>query len=181
MLKKMLIVCAAIIGVSAMDAMAVPTVRKNGISTSSVASRTGKLPASANRMALTNSIKNFKKGTNNVTGTSGGYNKNSGKSSNTNSGTNTNTNTGTNTGSNTKPSVSGNDLVAITDRVSAIEAKTETMVNDVVVSGAQGRYVSDIALDGNKLNVTKTREVYVPVRNSSDNSISNNAEIWIVK
>ncbi len=173
MLKKMLIVCAAIIGVSAMDAMAVPTVRKNGISTSSVASRTGKLPASANkldnRMSLTTTVKNFKIG------------KTTGTGNNSGTGTNTGTNNGSNTGTNNNSSVSSSDLIAITDRVSAIEAKTETMVNDIVVSEPQGNYVTDIALDENKLNVTKTREMYVPVRNNGSNTIISDAEIWLVK
>ena len=153
MFKKVVILCAAVIGISATDAMAIPTVRKNGISNSStVSSRTGKLPTNVktvdNRMSLTNVVKNFKIGKPTV-----GTGNTSGGSTGGNTSGNTGGNTGENTG-NTTPGVSSSDLVAITDRVSALEAQTDNMITDVEISES-GNYVTDVSINGNKLNINK--------------------------
>ena len=181
MFKKVVILCAAVIGISATDAMAIPTVRKNGISNSStVSSRTGKLPTNVktvdNRMSLTNAVKNFKITQSPVT-TGGGSNSSSGGRPGGSTGGSTGGNTSGNTGGNS-PSISSNDLVAITDRVSALEAQTDNMITDVEISES-GNYVTDVSINGNKLNINKTREILVPVRTGT--TITSSAEVWIEK
>ena len=44
-----------------------------------------------------------------------------------------------------------------------------------------GNYVTDVSVNGNKLNVTKTHLLYAPVRNANSDTITGDAEIWIVK
>jgi len=50
-----------------------------------------------------------------------------------------------------------------------------------VVEKKSGNYVTDVEVEGNKINVTKTRLLYAPVRNGSDETIRGNAEIWVIK
>lgn len=71
------------------------------------------------------------------------------------------------------------DLTAITDKIDAIENKTENIITEVV--STPGTYVTDITSENNTLNVTKTRLLYVPVRNENNNAIIDDAEIYIVK
>ena len=66
------------------------------------------------------------------------------------------------------------------NRIEDLENKTANAVTDVVES-EPGNYVTDIAVDGNKLNVTKTKLLYAPVRNGTNETITGDAEIWIVK
>lgn len=74
--------------------------------------------------------------------------------------------------------VSEQELNAMNQRIEALESQNG--INDVVES-EPGTYVTDVAADGNKLNVTKTQLLYAPVRNENNDTITGNAEIWIVK
>ena len=74
--------------------------------------------------------------------------------------------------------VSEQELDAITQRVEALES--QNVINDVSESGS-GNYVTDVSVNGNKLNVTKTHLLYAPVRNANSDTITGDAEIWIVK
>ncbi len=67
----------------------------------------------------------------------------------------------------------------LTEIINSIQEKTDNMITDVVSNA--GTYVTDVAVDGNTLNVNKTRLLYAPVRNSSGDTITGEAEIWIVK
>lgn len=78
-----------------------------------------------------------------------------------------------------KPTENVADLTEIQERLDAIQAQTDNMITDV--ESNDGNYVTDIAVDGNKLNVNKTNLLYAPVRNSSGDTITGEAEIWIVK
>ena len=71
------------------------------------------------------------------------------------------------------------DLTAITDKIDAIENKTDNMITDVI--STPGTYVTNITSENNTLNVTKTRLLYVPVRNENNNAIIDDAEIYIIK
>ncbi len=66
------------------------------------------------------------------------------------------------------------------NRIEILENKSENMINDVVETES-GRYVTDVVADGNKLNVTKTSLLYVPIRGDSDENITDAAEMWIMK
>ncbi len=78
-----------------------------------------------------------------------------------------------------KTSATKEDLTELTDRVNALEEKTDSMIDDV--RSSEGTYVTDINVDGNKMNVTKTRLLYAPVRTGNNETITGDAEIWIVK
>ena len=71
------------------------------------------------------------------------------------------------------------DLTDLSDRINLIQVRTENMITDVVSNA--GTYVTDVTVDGNTLNVNKTRLLYAPVRNSSGDAITGEAEIWIVR
>ena len=66
------------------------------------------------------------------------------------------------------------------ERIDVLENKSENMINDVVETES-GRYVTNVAADGNKLNVTKTNLLYLPVREGSDKTVTDEAEMWIEK
>lgn len=66
------------------------------------------------------------------------------------------------------------------NRIEALETKSENVINDVVETES-GRYVTDVVADGNKLNVTKTSLLYAPVREGSGETVTGEAEIWIIK
>lgn len=78
-----------------------------------------------------------------------------------------------------KPSVTEEDLTELTDRVNVLEEKAENIPNEV--SSDEGTYVTDINVDGNRINVNKTRLLYAPVKTGNSETITGDAEIWIVK
>lgn len=107
------------------------------------------------------------------------------KSKSTGSTQNTNTNTGTNTGTgtSTKPisgSISESDFNSLVQRVETLETKNTNAVTSVVESGS-GPYVNAVTKENNELNVNKTHLLYAPVKNAGNESVSGNAEIWIIK
>lgn len=206
MLKKVICVCTLVLGVSAMDAMAVPTVRKVGVNNQGVTTtntsgnklgtkintRTSRAPLSVNSVTntrvpiVTKAVKNIK--------TSGGS-------------TPATTPGGTTPGSQQQqqpaPSGQTSDIVAISDKVAAIETQTNQAVSEVVadvnviadkvntmednmitgveVTSGEGSYVTSVTADGNTLMVNKTNMLYAPVHNGSSNTVDGTAEIWIVR
>ena len=95
----------------------------------------------------------------------------------------TNTNTGTNTGTSTNPisgNVSDSALNSLVQRVELLETNNANVVTTVVENGS-GPYVSDVQKGNNELNVTKTHLLYAPIKNASGQTVSGNAEIWIIK
>lgn len=85
--------------------------------------------------------------------------------------------------SNTKPDVgdiSQGDFDAIVNRIEVLEERTENIITDVVESES-GTYITDVSVDGNKLNVNKTRTLYAPIRSGTNGNITGEVEIWIVK
>lgn len=96
---------------------------------------------------------------------------------------NTNTNTGTNTSTSTKPisgSISESDFNSLVQRVETLETKNTNVITSVVESGS-GPYVNAVTKENNELNVNKTHLLYAPVKNAGSESVSGNAEIWIIK
>ncbi len=82
-----------------------------------------------------------------------------------------------------KPNTSGvgeDKFNEIVERIETLETQNENAITDVV-ENESGTYVTDVAVDGNKLSVNKTRLLYAPVRNGNSEEISGDAEIWIVK
>lgn len=82
-----------------------------------------------------------------------------------------------------KPTTSGvteDKLNEVVERIENLETQNENAITDVV-ENESGTYVTDVAVDGNKLSVNKTRLLYAPVRNGNSEEISGDAEIWIVK
>jgi len=65
------------------------------------------------------------------------------------------------------------------ERIEALESQDS--ITDVVQKGA-GNYVADVELgENNKLEVTKTKLLYAPVRRGSSDTIVDSVEIWVVK
>ena len=201
MLKKVICVCTLVLGVSAMDAMAVPTVRKVGVNNQGVTTtntsgnklgtkintRTSRAPLSVNSITntrvpiVTKAVKNIK--------TSGGSTPA--------------TTPGSQQQQQPAPSGQTSDIVAISDKVSAIEAQTnqavsevaadvnviadkvntmeDNMITGVEVTSGEGSYVTSVTADGNTLMVNKTNMLYAPVHNGSSNTVDGTAEIWIVR
>ena len=201
MLKKVICVCTLVLGVSAMDAMAVPTVRKVGVNNQGVTTtntsgnklgtkintRTSRAPLSVNSVTNTRvpivskAVKNIK--------TSGGSTPA--------------TTPGSQQQQQPAPSGQTSDIVAISDKVAAIEAQTnqavsevaadvnviadkvntmeDNMITGVEVTSGEGSYVTSVAADGNTLMVNKTNMLYAPVHNGSSNTVDGTAEIWIVR
>lgn len=81
---------------------------------------------------------------------------------------------------NTTPSSAGADE-GLKARVEALEQQNANAITDVVETGT-GNYVSDVTVGSNhKLNVSKTRLLYAPVRNDGSSNVVSDAEIWIVR
>ncbi len=78
------------------------------------------------------------------------------------------------------PGVSEDMFNEAIERIDVLENKSENMINDVVETES-GRYVTNVAADGNKLNVTKTNLLYLPVREGSDKTVTDEAEMWVEK
>ena len=96
--------------------------------------------------------------------------------------TNTNQNNSSGTSS-PKPDTGGStggDYTATLQRLDALEEKTEKAITDIV-ENESGTYVSDVAVDGNSLVVTKTSLLNAPVRDKQGNDLESTAEIWIIK
>ena len=80
----------------------------------------------------------------------------------------------------TAPSSAGADE-GLKARVEALEQQNANAITDVVETGT-GNYVSDVTVGSNhKLNVSKTRLLYAPVRNEGSSNVVSDAEIWIVR
>lgn len=80
-----------------------------------------------------------------------------------------------------------NSTNELSGRLDTIEADVQTLqeqsanvITDVVETG-QGHYVTDVSADGNQLNVTKTNLLYAPVREGNSESVTGEAEIWIIR
>lgn len=92
-------------------------------------------------------------------------------------------NTGTNTNTNTKPTsvdVSADSFNSLVQRVEVLESQNANGITDVVEQGS-GAFVNDIQKENNKLNVSKTHLLYAPVKTAGSETVSGNAEIWIIK
>lgn len=76
-------------------------------------------------------------------------------------------------------SASSSDIKKLSDKITELESKTDNIITDVVSN--DGTYVSDIVIDGNKINVNKTDTLYIPVKMGSSERITDTAEIWIVR
>lgn len=75
--------------------------------------------------------------------------------------------------------ISQENFNRVVERIEALESQNP--VTDVVQKGA-GNYVSDVELgENNKLEVTKTKLLYAPVRRGSNDAIVDSVEIWVVK
>lgn len=92
-------------------------------------------------------------------------------------------NTNNNVNNNNNVNTGGVSDEEIKSLVARIEFLEKQIADNVVVIGENedGRYVTDIDMDENKINVRKTKLIYVPVRNGTEETISGDAEIWIVR
>lgn len=68
----------------------------------------------------------------------------------------------------------------LSNRVTSLEEKTENMINNVTIEGT-GRHIDDVVVDGNKLTITKTNSLSIPVKTNSGTDSSIEAEIWMVE
>ena len=97
--------------------------------------------------------------------------------------TNTTTTNTTNTNTNVNHvsgGVSDSAYNSLAQRIEVLELKSANAITDVVENGS-GAYVNDVKMNGNELSVKKTNLLYAPVKNASGQTLSGNAEIWIIK
>lgn len=210
MLKKVACVYAVIIGVSASSALAVPTVRKVGNtvpgstgSSLAVTSRAAKMPLSTNTRIpiIKQAVQNIKVGSGKTNNTTPGSVTPTPSSSNPATATEVSeinervnaieeqTTTIVNTVT--------EDLTVVTDKVATIEEQTNNFSDDLTelkdkvdamsdnfltgVEAEDGTYVTDVTMQGKKLHVSKRSSLLAPVKNGNSETITGNAEIWIVK
>ncbi len=76
--------------------------------------------------------------------------------------------------------ISEDKLNEIVERIENLETQNENAITDVV-ENESGTYVTDVAVEGNKLSVNKTRLLRAPIRNANGDDLPGDAEIWIVK
>jgi len=174
MLKKIMVTCLLIIGISA-NVFAIPTVRKLGGTTANtvktnntakssvLSAKTAKAPTTANksvtktesaetvaRMPTTHAIKKL--------GGSSFVKK---------------------TSSTPTSGETDESITELKERVTVLEDKTSNIITEVETT--DGNYVNDINIDGNKLEVNKTRVLYAPVKKANGDTTADDAEIWIVR
>ena len=89
---------------------------------------------------------------------------------------------GTSSGGNTGQTMS---TAALTEKLNNTVQRVENLESRNVVTDVNtttsGNYVTNVVMDGNKLNVTKSNLLLAPVRNSAGQNVSGDAEIWIIK
>ncbi|MCQ2562511.1 MAG: hypothetical protein MJ158_02775 [Alphaproteobacteria bacterium] len=174
MLKKIILGGFLIVGISA-NVFAVPTVRKlggttantvkpnNTAKTSVLSAKAAKVPATASKSAKSNTSAETvaRMPTAHAIKKLGGSSFVKKTSSTPTSGE------------------TDESITELKERVTVLEDRTNNIITEV--EATEGNYINDINIDGNKLEVNKTRVLYAPVKKANGDTTADDAEIWIVR